>query len=167
MSLFLIWGTLFSVSYAEEGGDANVLPAETEQKQERKFTDNPVSLMKTVYTKANEEGEKVQKTPLDSVNSKYCNELYLDGRFTLARTLCSIKYWIKWYLQYIVYIWLVGATIFIIWNWFMIVTATNKEDQMKKFRTNIINLAIWVILLTSFYFILDVFVSIINFVAEH
>jgi hypothetical protein len=63
------------------------------------------------------------------------------------------------------YIWLTGATIFIIRNWFKIVTATDKEKQIWVFKKNMINLIIWVILLTSFYFILDAFVSVVNFVA--
>jgi hypothetical protein len=83
----------------------------------------------------------------------------------LTKTFCSIKLAIKWYLQYIIYIWLAWATIFIIRNWFRIVTSTDREAQMKKFKTNMINLIIWVILLTSFYIILDVFVSVVNFIA--
>ena len=57
-----------------------------------------------------------------------------------------------------------AATIFIIRNWFKIVTATDKEAQIKKFTSNMLHLAIWVILLTSFYFILEAFVSVVNFI---
>lgn len=57
---------------------------------------NPVDLVKKVYTKANDDkGSREQKTAMDNVNSKYCNELYLEKNYTLARTLCSIKYSIR------------------------------------------------------------------------
>ena len=155
----MFWGIFMQVSYAQES------PEEHEDKTKREFSNNPVDLVKKVYREANDE-DAVQNTALDNVNSKFCNELSLDGKYTLARTLCSIKYWIRGYLQYVMYVWLAGATIFIIRNWFKIVTATDKESQMKKFKENIKYLIIWVILITCFYFILDVFVSIVNFIAE-
>ena len=164
MSLLLLW-TLFSVVY---GQDYEPESHEEEETTEEWITEksNPVDLVKKIYTKANDDKwSRVQKTAADSINSKYCNELYLEWNFTLARTLCSIKYSIRGYLQYVAYIWLVAATIFIIRNWFMIVTATDKEGQMKKFKKNMINLIIWVVLLTSFYFILEAFVSVVNFLA--
>ena len=161
ISLVLLGGAFFQPTYAQES------PAEKEMKEEWKFdTKNPVDLVKKVYREANDDnGSRVQRTAADNINSKYCDELWLSSNFTLARTLCSIKYSIRGYLQYIIYIWLAAATIFIIRNWFKIVTATNKEDQMKTFKKNMVNLIIWVILLTSFYFILEVFVSAVNFIA--
>lgn len=133
-------------------------------------TSNPVDLLKRVHYEANDDdGSKVQVTPLNHVSSKagsdHCDIVITDSRFTLTKTLCSIKYYIKDYLQYIMYIWLTGATIFIIRNGFRIVMATDKEKQIWIFKKNMINLIIWVILLTSFYFILDVFVSVVNFIA--
>lgn len=157
-ALFLLGGGHFYLVYAQE--DA---PEEQEVKEEWiAEKSNPVDLVKKVYRKA----DGKQNTAADNVTSKYCTELYLEDNFTLARTLCSIKYSIRGYLQYITYIWLVAATIFIIRNWFKIVTATDKEGQMKKFKQNMINLIIWVVLLTSFYFILEAFVSVVNFIAS-
>lgn len=128
----------------------------------------PTDLLYRVHYEANDEaGTKVQVTPLNKVSSKlgsHCDIAITDKRFTLTKTFCSIKYYIRWYLQYIMYIWLAGATIFIIRNWFLIVTAADKEKQMWTFKKNMKNLIIWVILLTSFYFILDVFVSVVNFI---
>lgn len=129
----------------------------------------PIDLLNRVHYEANDEaGSAVEITPLNKVSGKnngsHCDIAVADDRFTLTKTFCSIKYFIRWYLQYIMYIWLAGATIFIIRNWFLIVTAADKEKQMWTFKKNMKNLIIWVILLTSFYFILDVFVSVINFV---
>ncbi len=163
ISLFLLFGVgLFSVTYAQELAD------DEEKTSSRKFTDHPSDLLKMVHHKANDDnGTRVQVTPVNNVTSNvsYCDISITDPRFTLTKTFCSIKLAIKWYLQYIIYIWLAWAKIFIIRNWFRIVTSTDREAQMKKFKTNMINLIIWVILLTSFYIILDVFVSVVNFIA--
>ena len=163
ISLFLLFGIgLSSITYAQELDD------DSEKTSSRAFTDDPTDLLKMVKHKANDDnGSRVQVTPVNNVTSKvsYCDINVTDSRFTLTKTFCSIKLAIKWYLQYIIYIWLAWATIFIIRNWFKIVTATDKEGQMKKFKDNMIKLIIWVILLTSFYFILDVFVSVVNFIA--
>lgn len=162
--LSLLFGLgLSTVTYAQDD-----LTDDGEKTTSWKFTDDPTDLLKMVHHKANEDnGSRVQVTPVNNVTSKvsYCDIAITDKRFTLTKTFCSIKLAIKWYLQYIMYIWLTGATIFIIRNWFKIVTATDKEKQIWVFKKNMINLIIWVILLTSFYFILDVFVSVVNFVA--
>ena len=130
---------------------------------------NPVELLERVHYEANDEaGSAVEVTPLNKVSGKdngsHCDIAISDKRFTLTKTFCSIKYFIRWYLQYIMYIWLAWATIFIIRNWLLIVTAADKEKQMWTFKKNMKNLIIWVILLTSFYFILDIFVSVVNFI---
>lgn len=158
LSVFLLWGVLFCPIYAQND-------PETEDHSKRVFTDKATDLLKKTYREANDDNNtKVQATSLDNVGSKRCNELWTPSNFTISRTLCSIKYSVKWYLQWIMYIWLVAATIFIIRNWFKIVTATDKEAQMKAFTKNMKNLIIWVLLLTCFYFILEAFVSIVNFI---
>ena len=114
---------------------------------------NPVDLLKRVQYMANDEIDgSVQVTPLNKVSSKDpCFDLGVDDTFTITKTFCSIKKHIKGYLQYIVYIWLVAATIFIIRNWFRLVTAPDKEAFMKDFKKNVINIIIWVIILTILY----------------
>lgn len=162
MSLFVLWGTLFSVTYAQ--ADA---PKEQEMTEERKFTDNPTDLVREVYRKANDDfGSKVQNTDLDNVSSKYCSELYLRKNFTLARTLCNIK-WHMWaYLQYITYFWIAAALIFIIRNWFKIVTSSDREKQMWTFKKNLLYVTIWIVLLIAFNYIIDIFVSVVTLVLE-
>ena len=128
---------------------------------------NPVQLLDTINTKVNwSEADKVQDTQLNNVTSRAYCELWVKSNFTITKTLCYIKENIKNYLQYVVYIWLVVATIIVIWNWFLLVTSSNKETQMTNFKKNMERLAIWIVLIIGFYFILDVFVSIVNFVAQ-
>lgn len=88
---------LFPVVYGQE----TVYEPEAHEEEEVKEEwiaekSNPVDLVRKVYLKANDDtNDRVQKTAADSINSKYCNELNLDKNFTLARTLCSIKYSIR------------------------------------------------------------------------
>ena len=165
LSVLIVWGMFYSVAYAQASKTVSDAPAEKEDNTRREFSNNPTDLLHKMYRASNDDkNKKVQATRLDNVNSNHCDEIGIPGNFTIYRTICSIKYAIRSYLQYIMYIWLVAATIFIIRNWFKIVTSTDKSWQMKKFKENMINIIIWVILLTSFYFILEAFVSVVNFV---
>ena len=128
---------------------------------------NPVKIITEIRDNANKDRTNtIQKTDLDPVTSKYsiCEWIAPDSRFTFTRTLCFIKNNIWDYLQYAVYIWLVAATIFLIRNAFQIVTAENKEKQMETFKKNLRRIVIWVVLLTAFYYIIDIFASVVNLV---
>jgi hypothetical protein len=46
------------------------------------------------------------------------------------------------------------------------VTASDRGKQMSEFKKNFIYIIIWVVLLISFYYIIDVFVSFVNLIAE-
>ena len=84
---------LYPIAYSQYEASQ---PKEEEDFNEWEFDNSPASLLNKVYRKANDDfGNKVQKTSLDNVNSRYCDELALGGNFTLARTLCSIKYLIR------------------------------------------------------------------------
>ena len=126
---------------------------------------NPMSFLENVVDKANENDE-VQNTDLDGISSKACNELWVDGRFTFSKTLCYIKNNIKDYLDYMLYFWLTIATILIIRNGFQLVTAQDGSKQIEKFKKNMIYIVIWVVLLISFYYIIDIFISVVNLVGE-
>lgn len=130
---------------------------------------NPVNILDHINNKANKkQSDRVQDTKLNNVQS-VCNELAGDGRiqkFTITKTLCNIKMKIASYLQYIIYIWLTAATIILIRNGFQLVTAEDKWKQMWVFKKNIMYIVIWVVLLVAFYYILDIFVSVVNLVLE-
>lgn len=141
------------------------------QVQSWSFTkDQPTTdILDEIKEKANKNpATRVQNTDLDVVSSKgaACDWIAPDSRFTLTRTLCSIKANIKDYLQYVMYLWLTAATILLIRNWFKIVTASDQGKQIGEFKTNIIRILIWVVLLIWFYYIIDIFVSVVNLIAE-
>ncbi len=128
---------------------------------------SPVKIVDEINYQANKKNsDDVQNTKLDRVSSKYnaCDWIAPDSRFTLTRTLCSIKENIKDYLQYAMYIGLTAATILLIRNWFKIVTSSWKE--IEQFKKNLIYIVVWVLLLIWFYYIIDIFVSVVNLVLE-
>jgi hypothetical protein len=109
--------------------------------------------------------DTVQHTAFDHVSSNGCNDLGVDERFTVNKTLCYIKQEMHNYFQYLIYAGLSAAVIFLIWNGFKIVTSSDKENQMKEFKRSLKYLIIWVILLVSFYAIIEIFTSIINLIS--
>ena len=129
--------------------------------------DNPVKVLETVKKNANAyKSEEVQKTQLDNTTSKYCTDIGVDDRFTFTRTLCYIKNNVWSYLQYVMFIWLAAATILLIWNWFKLVTSSDRGKQMTTFKKNLIYIIIWVTLLLWFYYFLDIYVWIINLFSD-
>lgn len=132
-----------------------------------KFGDNVADLVTKVYESANDDASsKVQSTRLNNISSRHCQQLYLDSRYTLTRTLCDLKEWTWTYMQYAIYVWIVAAVIFLIINGLKIVTSSDKEKQIWVFKKNITYVIIWVILLLAFNFILDVFVSVVALFTE-
>ena len=129
------------------------------------FSD-PVKFLDNAYNKANEKGKEIQDTDLNQVNSKSDACGGFESQFTFSRTLCYIKNNIKNYLDYVLYIWLTAALILIIRNGFKLVTAQDGSKQMTTFKKNMLYIAIWVILLIWFYYIIEIFVSVVNLLGE-
>lgn len=131
---------------------------------------NPTNLVQDIKYEANKDkSQQIQNTEYDAVTSKdtaCLSEVNWDGRMSITRTLCSLKNLSRDYLQYVMYIGLTAATIFIIRNWFKIVTSSDREKQMWTFKKNMLYLVIWITLLIWFYYIIDLFVSVVNLVAE-
>lgn len=126
----------------------------------------PIQVLDKVVDDANKnKSEDVQNTKMDKVTSKL-NSCWVDGRYTFSNTLCFISNNLYYYLQYVVYIWLAMATIFLIWNGFQLVMSNDKQKQIWVFRTNLKNIWIWVILIVAFYIIIDIFVSVVNLLTE-
>ena len=132
------------------------------------FSQDPIDVLDSYYRLSNKKSsDRVQKTDLDTVSSSACTEpIFNDHRFTITRTLCNIKGNLWDYLQYITFIGLAVATILLIWNGFKLVTSTDREKQMTDFKKHLIYIIIWVILLIGFYYVIDVFVRVVNVITE-
>ena len=85
---------------------STILPIyQSEAKNGRTFDQNPVKLVEEVKYQANKKNsDKVQNTDLDNISGNRCAELSLDGKYTITRTLCSLKSLTKDYIQYVMYI---------------------------------------------------------------
>lgn len=124
-----------------------------------KYGDNPIQILDTVVVDANAD-YKIQQTALDNATDK---EWAYVSSYKIANTLDWLRNNINPYLQRAVYIWLSVAVILLIYNWFLMVTnAIHKEWDAAKIKKNIMNIAIGVIILTGFYFIIKLVVSLIN-----
>jgi len=168
VSLWYISGLCFAKDVPPAGNQ----PSEEENKDntadiwKRKLNEKPVNILDHIKEEANNDSsDRVQNTKLDNVQSA-CREVSPGNNFTITYTLCNIKENIKSYLQYIVYIWLTAATIILIRNGFQLVTAEDKWKQIWVFKKNIMYIVIWVVLLVAFYYILDIFVSLVNLVTN-
>lgn len=123
------------------------------------YGDDPIKILDNVVGEANEE-YKIQQTALDNATDK---AWAYASQYKIANTLDRFRNNINPYLQWAVYIGLSVAVILLIYNGFLMVTnAAHKEGDTTKIKKNIINIAIGVIILTGFYFIIKLTVSIIN-----
>lgn len=124
-----------------------------------KYGDNPMQILETVREWANKESE-IQETALDWVTNL---QWWYPREYKIANTLEYFRNNIQPYLQWLVYIWLTVAVILLIYNWFLMVTnSIHKKWDFEAVKKNIINIWIWVFVLTWFYFIIKLIVAIIN-----
>ncbi len=120
---------------------------------------NPIQILDNVVSDANTD-YKIQQTALDQANAIQWSYA---SQYKIANTLDRFRNNINPYLQRTVYIWLSAAVILLIYNGFLMVTnAVHNEWETAKVKKNIINIIIWVIILTWFYFIIKLTVSVIN-----
>jgi len=129
------------------------------QSEARDWSENPVKIFGGVIS---DKTKEIFDTPLNDITSKWCTDIGLDSRYTITRTLCYIKNNSWSYLQYILFIWLTLATIFIIWNGFMLVISPDREKQLGMFKKNLKYIIIWIVILLWFYYFIDIYVWIIN-----
>lgn len=124
-----------------------------------KYGSNPMQILDNIKDEANEDTE-IQETALDWV-TEY--QWWYAKEYKIANTLEYFKNHIQPYLQRLIYIWLTVAVILLIYNWFLMVTnSIHKKWDFEAIKKNIINIWIWVIVLTWFYFIIKLMVAIIN-----
>ncbi len=120
---------------------------------------DPIRILDRVKDEANDDFQ-IQQTSLDDATDM---EWAYARQYKIANTLDRFRNNINPYLQRAVYIGLSAAVILLIYNWFLMITnAVHKEWETAKIKKNITNIIIGVIILTWFYFIIKLVVSIIN-----
>lgn len=124
-----------------------------------KYGNDPIMILDTVVQEANQDG-KIQQTALDGVTDQAWS---YSKQYKIANTLDRLRANINPYLQRAVYIWLSVAVILLIYNGFLMVTnSLHGEWDIAKVKKRFIYILIWVLLLTGFYFIIKLVVSLIN-----
>lgn len=124
------------------------------------FWSTPTEITKTVAAKANEWATNVQDTKLDGINNNESSSL--NSQYQISRTLMRLandENGVIAYIQWTLYIWLVAATILLIWNGFKLVTPDAKMNDVKE---RIKNILLWVILMTSFLAIIKLMTALLN-----
>ncbi len=122
------------------------------------YGSNPVEVLDSVVSEANNT-DQIQETSLDRINNREWGYVW----FQISNTLDWLRLHIATYLQWIVYIGLSLAVILLIYNGFLMVThVVHKEGDFSKIKKNIMNIFIWVIILTSFYAIIKLVIGILN-----
>ncbi|MFA7717927.1 MAG: hypothetical protein WC875_04390 [Candidatus Absconditabacterales bacterium] len=123
------------------------------------YGDDPITVLDRVKEESNED-YKIQQTALNGVTD---TQGAYQSDYKIANTLDRLRNNINPYLQRAVYIGLTIAVILLIYNGFLMVTnSLHKEGDMDKTKKRIKYILIGVILLTGFYFIIKLAVSIIN-----
>ncbi len=123
------------------------------------YGNSPTEVLDSVVWEANK-NIQFQETALDGVNSQ---EGAYQSEYKIANTLDYLRMHIATYLQWIVYIGLSFAVILLIYNGFLMVTnVVHKDGDFTKIKKNIMYIAIWVIILTSFYAIMKLVIGLIN-----
>lgn len=121
---------------------------------------DPESIVTEVAEQANKGATNVQDTKLDQIDNK---GHVIWRSYQITNTLNWLIRDINWlgaYMQRWVYIWLVAATILLVWNGFMLVTWRAKINDVKE---KIKNILLWVILITCFASIIKIITLLINY----
>lgn len=165
LSLVVIISWTFSISLAWQAEEKDT---QSNAQGEWTVKQDPIWVLDTVKRNANKDrSDEVQNTKLDYTMSECIGDsVPWWAWFTMTKTLCNIKVNIRAYLQYIVFAWLTLATIFLIRNGFQLVTSPDRWKQMWVFKKNVTYIIIGVVLIISFYYILDIFVTLVNFVTD-
>lgn len=109
--------------------------------------------------------DQYQETAMDGVTSR--DESCINGWGRITNTLCWVKNHIHPYIQWIVYLGLTLSVILLIYNGFKMVTnVMHGEGDFWKIKTNILYIGLWIIILTWFYYLLDIVMAIINFLFD-
>lgn len=122
----------------------------------------PTEVLNYIVDGANKNSStRVQNTKFDQINNR---EASVGGtQFKITSTLAWIKANIQHYLQWVVFIGLIGATILLIRNGFRLVTNSAIGGwDIKTIKSNIKNILIGVVVMTSFLVIIKLVSALLN-----
>jgi hypothetical protein len=124
------------------------------------YWSDPLTIFETVVDESNGAGYEIQETALDWITDQ---QWPYARSYKISNTLDYVRQNMDPYLQWIIYAWLVLATISIIYSWFLLVTnSIHKQWDRTKIKTNIMYTLLWVFMLSWFYFVIKIMVALIT-----
>ncbi len=124
---------------------------------------SPTEVLDRVVGEANIE-TRIQDTQLDRISG--IRDWQFASKYQIANTLDSIRVQIAPYLQWFMFIGLSIATVMIIITGFQLVTSVQSGSDTKKASARIKNIAIGIIIMTWFYVITRLFMSLVAYVLQ-
>lgn len=122
---------------------------------------DPIGIFQSTAGDTND--TNIQDNRLNNVSR---GEGWYPARYTISNTLDSLRVRIAPYLQWLVYIGLALAVIFIIYNGLLMVTwSLHSLWDWSSVQKRLLTLIIWVLILTGFYFIIQLLVIVVNSLA--
>ena len=100
---------------------------------------------------------KVIETELDKVNN---TQIY-GSKYKLAGTLESVRTNTAIYLQWIAFAGLTAAAMLVIYNGILLVSTPLSPEQTSKVKSQIVYVIVWLLVLTGFYYMIKVLLSIL------
>jgi len=125
----------------------------------------PSEIVKNVAEKANKGATEIQDVKPNAITNKVSWAAGTPSpwkKYQISNTfiwLATSEFWVTPYLQWILYIGLVWASILLIWNWFLLVTG----KKLTEAKENIKYILIWVMLMSWFYAIIAIVTAVINY----
>lgn len=111
----------------------------------------------------------VDNSKTNIIESKFDNVIN-KGTFgqdkKISGTLDSIRDNISFYLNWVLFLGLTGATILIVYNGFLLVFTPVAGDQLEKVKKRLLNIVVGVVVMTGFYFIIKISLSVMNMILE-
>ena len=127
-----------------------------------KWSGNPMETLSDMMDDANVWHYKIQDTALNGISDE---DREYPAAFKISNTLTYLKNNIDPYLQWAIYIWLAGATVALIYMWFLLVTnSVTWAGDLSKLKSRIFYVMIGVLVLTGFYALMKLIVAVINMI---
>lgn len=115
----------------------------------------PLEVLNTVIENA--DTDNIIETELDKVNN---TQIY-GSKYKLAGTLESVRTNSAIYLQWIAFAWLTAAAMLIIYNGILLVSTPLSPEQSSKVKSQMIYVIAWLLVLTWFYYMIKILLSIL------
>lgn len=153
---YLLWAVVFSFSL--------LFSVSAQVDRWGWFGDDPDRILDNVSAQVSQGADNAQDTPLNRISR---NEGGYAGRYTLTNTLDSFRQRIAPYIQRAAYIGLSIAVILLIYNGFLMVTGSvHGNGDRSVVQKRLLYIVLWVLLLTWFYFIIELLVIIVTAISR-